>query len=525
MIGTLLDGRYEIRSLLGAGAMGSVYDAVHTGTSRRVAIKVINSGDLTRDEKLVGRFQREAKAAGAIDTQHITQVLDTGRDRESGLPFMVMEFLSGEDLQHLLRRLGPIAPDLALRLAAQACIGLQKAHEAQVVHRDIKPANLFLAQRDAGELIVKLLDFGIAKVKMDHANETESAGLTKTGSMLGSPLYMSPEQARGSKSIDHRADIWSLGIVLYQALTGRTPFQHIEALGELIICICHEQVPPVQGFAPWVPPEVARVVHTALARDPAARYPTAQAMLDAIRPLLPYGWAVTADMLAPMSAEAKAYVAPRASMPPPGADGAAARTSMASVRPPPPLDPNATGGAMVQSQITPRRSTSMASIVVAVGVLGAAVGVGAWYTMGQRAALEQAQAAQTLPAPAREAAPAPAPVPATAAPALEPASRRVKLVIMPPDAVVELDGAKVPVEEGLVEITGAPGSVHKVRLSKGALELADEVIITEEGATPPKLELKKTAAPSARPSVTPSASPVAPATAQPVAPGIVDSFE
>ena len=197
------------------------------------------TGQLAQDPGLVSRFQREARAAGAIDTKHITQVLDTGIDRDSELPFMVMEFLSGQDLQQFLKKSGPIAPDLALRIVAQSCLGLQKAHEAGVVHRDIKPANLFLARSD-GEVIVKILDFGIAKVQMDQAQETESAGLTRTGNMLGSPLSMSPEQARGSKNIDHRADLWSLGAALYQALSGRTPYQHITALGELIIAICSD---------------------------------------------------------------------------------------------------------------------------------------------------------------------------------------------------------------------------------------------------------------------------------------------
>jgi len=215
MIGSTLDGKYRIIRQLGAGAMGAVYEAEHTGTGRKVAVKVI-TGQLAQDPGLVSRFQREARAAGAIDTKHITQVLDTGIDRDSELPFMVMEFLSGQDLQQFLKKSGPIAPDLALRIVAQSCLGLQKAHEAGVVHRDIKPANLFLARSD-GEVIVKVLDFGIAKVQMDQAQETESACLTRTGNMLGSPLYMSPEQARGSKNIDHRADLWSLGAALYSA--------------------------------------------------------------------------------------------------------------------------------------------------------------------------------------------------------------------------------------------------------------------------------------------------------------------
>ncbi|WP_437603381.1 protein kinase [Sorangium sp. So ce590] len=334
MIGTIIDGKYQIRQLLGEGAMGSVYEAEHTGTGRRCAVKVISSADLTRDPKVVSRFQREARAAGAIDTQHITQVLDAGVDRGSNLPFLAMEFLAGEDVHQLIKRVGPLAPDLALRIVAQSCLGLQKAHEASVVHRDIKPHNLFLARRDAGEILVKLLDFGIAKVKMDRANETEGADLTRTGNLIGSPLYMSPEQARGQKEIDHRTDIWSLGAVLYQALTGRTPYHHITALGELIISICSDPPPPVQDFAPWVPPEVAAIVHRCLLQAPGQRYQSAQEMFGAIRPMLPYGWGIHESMLVPLPEAVHRQSAPRfsvnVSLPPPNQSGAYAGASPAN---------------------------------------------------------------------------------------------------------------------------------------------------------------------------------------------------
>ncbi|MEO0606553.1 MAG: serine/threonine-protein kinase, partial [Myxococcota bacterium] len=190
MIGSTIDGKYLVKNEIGKGGMGSVYEAEHAATGRRVAVKVINSGDLTKDQQVLSRFEREARAAGAIDTQYITQVLDAGLDRDSNLPFMAMEYLEGEDLQRMLKRVGPISPELALRVTAQACLGLRKAHDAKVVHRDIKPHNLFLARRDAGEVIVKLLDFGIAKVKMDQAQSRDGADLTKTGNLLGSPLYV-----------------------------------------------------------------------------------------------------------------------------------------------------------------------------------------------------------------------------------------------------------------------------------------------------------------------------------------------
>lgn len=269
--------------------MGKVFEAVHLGTSRRVAVKVIIAEALKKKET-VKRFEREARAAGAIDSQHLVEIIDVGTDPATHRPFMVMELMNGEDAGALVKRVGPLEPDIAMRIVAQAARGLRKAHEFGVIHRDIKPANLFLAEKDDEEILVKILDFGIAKVKMQVSEETTDTGLTRTGAVMGSPLYMAPEQARGRKKIDHRADLWSLGVVLYQLLAGRTPFHDIRALGELIIAICGEPVPPLQKFAPWVDPAIAHVVHAALQPDPAARFQTADEFITALGPLLPRGY-------------------------------------------------------------------------------------------------------------------------------------------------------------------------------------------------------------------------------------------
>src|SRR5271170_6253588 len=274
--------------------MGAVYEARHLGTARRVAVKVISSESLSKSAEAVSRFQREAMASGAIESQYIATVLDTGVDPATGSPYMVMELLVGEDIEQTLRRIGPFQPELALRVIGQACLGLQKAHEANVVHRDIKPANIFLTRRDGGEVVAKLLDFGIAKMKTESFTSSEGKSLTRTGTMLGSPLYMSPEQALGRKNSDHRTDIWSLGVVLYETLTGKAPHTEAETIGELIVNICHKPAPHVQDFAPWVPPEVAAIVHRALALDPASRFQTAADMFAAIRARLPQGRAVDA---------------------------------------------------------------------------------------------------------------------------------------------------------------------------------------------------------------------------------------
>jgi hypothetical protein len=301
----VIDSKYQLVRQLGVGGMGAVYEARHLGTARRVAVKVISTESLSKSAEVVSRFQREAMASGAIESQYIAHVLDTGVDPATGSPYMVMELLVGEDIEQAIRRLGPLPPDLALRIVGQACLGLQKAHEANVIHRDIKPANIFLTRRDGGEVVAKILDFGIAKMKGEGFASTEGKSLTRTGTMLGSPLYMSPEQALGRKTIDHRTDVWSLGVVFYEALTGRAPHSDTETIGELIVNICHKPTPHVQELAPWVPPDVAAIVHRALALDPASRFASAEHMFNAIRMQLPHGHALEEGMFVALSPEAR----------------------------------------------------------------------------------------------------------------------------------------------------------------------------------------------------------------------------
>jgi eukaryotic-like serine/threonine-protein kinase len=293
--------------------MGSVYEAEDTTTGQRLAVKVIDRIDEANADTLMSRFWREVQVAMSIEGEHIVKVLDSGQDQATGAPFMVMEYLTGEDLQSLLDRLGPLPSDLALRIAAQACEGIRQAHAAGVVHRDVKPANLFLVRGEEGVITIKVLDFGIAKIKL-AAPATLSADLTRTGSMLGSPHYVSPEQARGLKDIDHRTDLWSLGVVLYRALAGVTPYGDIRAIGDLIISICSEAPPSIQEKASWVPPQVAAVVHGALRLSPYERYPNAAAMLDALRSLLPGGSALHETMLVPLTDVERAFVAPKFDM-------------------------------------------------------------------------------------------------------------------------------------------------------------------------------------------------------------------
>lgn len=501
MLGQLIDGKYRVVRLLGEGGMGAVYEAVHTGTSRRVAIKVILGAEASTDEEMVGRFQREARAAGSIDTQHIVQVLDTGTDRESGLPFMAMEFLSGQDLDQLVQRLGPLSPDLVLRITAQACIGLQKAHEAGVVHRDIKPANLFLARRDGGEIIVKVLDFGIAKIRRDHLGSSEDQGLTRTGSMLGSPLYMSPEQAKGLKSVDHRTDLWSLGAVMYQVLTGRSPHQDQSTLGQLILAICSAPPALVQAYAPWVPPEIAAIVHGALTIDSEQRFQSAQAMHEAILALLPDGFALTEAMLAPLSEEARAIDAPRLALSIPGAALDSSHLSTAFET------GTFSGGLSVSAahSARPRKSPTALVALVTLGLLGAG-GLGAYAMLTKQPeepSLPEAAVASASPSELpseRVEVPVRAPTPVE--------ERRVKLAIVPAEASVEVAGEPAEVSEGHITLQGALGSLHPVKLRLGTEETTVQVAVTEAGAIPASVRLEvRTAKPmpgSPRPARSPA---------------------
>jgi len=533
MLERTIGGKYRVARLLGEGGMGAVYEAIHSGTGRRVALKVITGDESRRGPEVIGRFVREAKAAGAIDTQHIVQVLDFGVDVELGVPFLVMEFLAGEDLDQLVERIGPLAPDLALRIVAQACIGLQKAHDAGVVHRDIKPANLYLARRDAGEVMVKILDFGIAKIKLDQLGSSENQALTRTGSVLGSPLYMSPEQAKGLRSIDHRTDVWSLGAVLYQSLTGRTPHHDLETLGQLIIAICSEPPRPIQDFAPWVSRELALVVKRALSIEVQQRFASADEMLAAVKLLLPHGWALHESMFVPISAQTRALVAPRLELGPgslaavPASDGAfasAATTNLAGTQ------------QSLASTTRGARSSRASWLIGAVLVGGGALG--AWQLAERRAASEQLASSNPPPAAPLQPAAASDVVPLVPPPssASSEGVKLVELAVSPAGVDVEVDGQQAHVERGAVELAGVVGSVHRVRLALAGRQQVVDVAITPAGAIPAKVELPSSpasiASPVARarprgapPKSAAATSPSVPSVAKPNNPALDRKFE
>ncbi len=464
--GTVIAGKYRLVRLLGQGGMGAVYEGRSTATLKRCAVKLLLTAEFGGNAELVKRFFREAKASSIVESDHIVQVFDSGYDQELGWPYMVMEMLHGEDLEHTIERLGIVHPLAAAKLILQASMGLAKAHEAGIVHRDIKPANLFLTGRETGDLIVKLLDFGIAKVKMENLQET-STGLTRTGSMLGTPLYMSPEQVKGASSIDASSDVWSLGIVMFELLSGQIPWTNAASLGTLMASIIHEDLPLLQDRAPWVPPELAEITHRAISRDTSKRYQNAGQLRDALLQIIPDGPRITADVIRPVEGEHRAFVAPRLALSDDGMLRATTRSGL-------------TSDARALAPKPARRGGAALSI----GLLLAAAIVGGGGLLGYQALANKPD----TPPSAEPAKPEPRPVTSVVIPEL-PVVKRFVVSIVPPEADVTVDGAKAEVKDGKLEVEGTVGATREVKLTfKGKTEQY-VVAIAESGAVPPKLDL------------------------------------
>ncbi len=283
-IGEVLEGKYQIVRELGRGAMGVVYEALHLALGRKVAVKTMLE-EVSADAQIGARFEREARAASAIGHPHIVDVFDLGRTSD-GLLFMVMELLDGESLGTLLKRTPKLPISLAVHLMSQVLSGLGAAHKHGIVHRDLKPDNIFVLGSEERPNFVKIVDFGISKViapsTPGRPNVTAKVAGTMVGSVLGTPLYMSPEQAIGQvASIDHRTDIYSAGVVLYEMLCGRTPYVG-EDYVQILAGLLEGNYPSPRSLAPEISPELEAAIMCALDRDMDKRFPSAAAMRQAI---------------------------------------------------------------------------------------------------------------------------------------------------------------------------------------------------------------------------------------------------
>jgi serine/threonine protein kinase len=426
--GDLLAGKYRVEKVLGFGGMGVVVSAFRGDLEQRVAVKFLGQAAAERPDA-AERFRREARAAAKIRSEHVARVLDVGT-LDNGLPYMVMEYLEGNDIADELRRLERLPILEAVEFILQAIEALAEAHAAGVVHRDLKPGNLFLARRADGSRRVKVLDFGISKAL--SGSSVEELSLTKTAALIGSPLYMAPEQMRSAKDVDTRADIWSLGAMLYEMLTGQPPYTG-ESIPQLCAALLHDEPIPLRQHRPEIPEGLEQAVLRCLAKNRDDRFPT---VWELGRALLPFALAdsrihveraervmggsdATVSGMSPMTA--------RPSLPQSAAAAASVPVTPLNVTPPAVMEPtvNSWGGSGMAP--APKRRGPLL-VIGGLAALFAAAG-GLWAARSSSTPESKAPAPATSPSPelakAEGKPPVPTPplgAPATAEAAAEPAA-------------------------------------------------------------------------------------------------------
>jgi eukaryotic-like serine/threonine-protein kinase len=402
--GAVILGKFRVERVIGVGGMGAVVGARHLQLDERVAIKFLLPQVVAMDD-VVQRFLREAKAAIRIRSEHCVRVLDVGT-LESGAPYMVMEYLEGQDLAAMVAQHRPLPIPSVIDWVLQACEALAEAHAMGVVHRDLKPANLFLTHRADGTPSVKVLDFGISKQAASGAD----AGVTKTQAVLGSPRYMSPEQMRSTRDVDARTDVWALGAVVYELVTGLPPFD-AETMTALCAAILQDAPRPPSALRPEVPPQLDLVLLAALEKDRDRRYANVAQLAAALAPFgSPVAWA-SAERCARVLGVVGTGTDPRAlvvhrSQPPPHAPLAGA-TGGSSV-------PASTGSGASKSSAGPAVALIAFVAIAVVGGIVALVAIRRSHTAAS--VLPAASAVTTAPAASSAAlAPLPSDVPSVSA--------------------------------------------------------------------------------------------------------------
>jgi eukaryotic-like serine/threonine-protein kinase len=486
--GKIVGGKYRLSRRLGEGGMGEVYEAQHTVIGRRFAIKFLHAY-LAQNPETMTRFRHEAETAGGIEHENIGAALDFGT-ADDGTPYLVMEYLEGEDLARLLVRNGPLPVARAAYIIIQACRGLTAAHARGIVHRDLKPENLFICRRNDGGDLVKVVDFGIAKLRT-------KVTVTQSGVTMGTPCYMSLEQAKGAKEVDERTDIYSLGVILYELLTGARPYPG-ENYNEVLYNLFTTEPVPLDSLRPGVPAGLCEVVNRAMAREARNRFETAAAFADALvpfagRPVTPLQSQIDIEVAPGVLRSARATVKSPVSL-----------TSMETTPRPIPVTatPQRRGtmntDAFVRTVVT-GRARRVGIVLLAAAIITGPLAYTLWWYMSQgwrqpagaAAPAREVRAPAALQPPEKAAAivnPARAPAPDTA-----PAHEFPALAVEPAPAAAAAERAREP--------TRAPHSGHRdhaepstARPAREAPGVRPAAVGSEDPTQPPPVRAPRPAA-------------------------------
>ncbi len=446
-VGRIIDGKYRTTRLLGQGSSSVVMEAVNIATKATVVVKLFTADDI--DDEMRTAFEREVQSAFNVSGMNLVRLSDSGFDGAERRPYVVMEKLRGQDLATALKRFRWLAPDVAVRIVAQACIGVGKAHYAGLVHRDLRPANLFIENDELGDVTVRVLDLGTGKLGVEHAFRKAKRGAT-------TPLqFMSPEQGR-EKTIDNRADVWGLGVTLFKALTGMAPHEE-KTTSDTVAAICTKPVPNVRKLAPWVDAGLAEVVYRATRIVPEERYGSCEELRMALAPFM---------RSQALRVEEIAFFDPRE-------HAANAPTS--------------------QGPLSRKNAISRVA-VVSVALLAAVAALGIAVPYVRRSQGDKGQPPPVFPAGSvTTTLSAPEPRANRASKDAGPASRSLRII--GEASLVTIDNAPATLHDGVVEVPGALGTEHRVVIELQGDRRAQNVLITERGVFPDEMEAPRNTTP------------------------------